>query len=126
MRMICLTLAAVLAIVAEAGAAPAETVMITLHARPGADAALAAAIAKHYETARRLDLVSADAPHVTLRSRAAREVDFVDIFTWKDGDTPDNAPVEIQAIWREMNALVEPRAGRPGIDIVEMIPVAPR
>jgi hypothetical protein len=43
---------------------------------------------------------------------------YVEILTWKDEDAPDSAPPAIRAIWDEMNRLVEPRGGRPGLDIV--------
>jgi hypothetical protein len=102
-----------------------ETVMITLHAKPGAEAALADMLARHYETARRLELVVPGAPHVTLRSAdGAEKVDFVEILTWRSSDVPDHAPKEILAIWQEMNRLVERRGGQPGLTITEMLPVA--
>ena len=101
-----------------------ETVMITLHAKPGAEEALADVLARHYDTARRLNLVVPEAPHVTLRSPDALEKrDFVEILTWGDAEVPDHAPKEILALWQEMTALVEPRGGRPGLSIAEMVPV---
>src|SRR5437867_13029260 len=76
-----------------------ETVMVTLHARAGADAALVEVVRRHWDTARRLNLVL-ESPHVTLRSTAADGAhDFVDIFTWRDADVPDDAPSEIRSIW---------------------------
>jgi hypothetical protein len=103
-----------------------ETVMITLRAKPGAEQALADVIARHYDTARRLDLIKADAPHVTLRSADGQDKPyFVEIFTWRDADIPDHAPAAILQIWQEMNALVEARGGKAGMDIVEMVPVTP-
>jgi hypothetical protein len=101
-----------------------ETVMITLHAKPGAEQTLAAVIARHYDTARRLNLVVSDAPHVTLRSvEGTGKPEFVEIFTWRDREIPDHAPKEILAIWQDMNNLVEPRMGQPGLTITEMVPV---
>ena len=116
-----------------AGAAPArsqpageqpETVLITLHAKAGAIDSLADVVAKHYETARRLNLLAPAAPHLTLQAKDAdNQAYLVEILTWRDGSIPDHAPADIQAIWKEMNALVEPRSGRPGLDIVEVVPV---
>ena len=104
-----------------------ETVMITLHAKAGAEAELAQVIARHWETAQRLKLVT-DAPHVTLRGTEAAEgamrTFFVDVFTWRDASIPDAAPKEILAIWADMNRLVEKRNGRPGLTIDEMTLVA--
>jgi hypothetical protein len=103
-----------------------ETVMVTLHARPGSEQALAQVLARHYDTARRLNLIAADTPHVTLRANEDEDKTyFVEIFTWRDADTPDHAPADILDIWKEMNALVEPRGGKPGLTITEMTPVTP-
>jgi len=102
-----------------------ETVMITLRARPGVEQALAKVIARHYDTARRLEMLRDDAPHVTLQGadENARPF-FVEILTWRDAAAPDQAPREILAIWKELNELVDARGGRPGLDIVAMRPVA--
>jgi hypothetical protein len=103
-----------------------ETVMITLHAKPGAEAELAQVIARHWETVQRLKLVSN--AHFTLRGKEAAEgamrTFFVDVFTWRDASIPDAAPKEIQAIWADMNRLVEKRNGRPGLTIDEVALVA--
>jgi hypothetical protein len=96
-------------------AAEPETVIVTLHAKPGAEAELARVIERHWSTARKLNLV-ADAPHVTLRgTEDGGRTYFVEVFTWRDGDIPDAAPAEIQAIWNTMNQLVEARMGGPGL-----------
>ena len=109
----------------QARADEPETVLITFRAKPGADAELARVIARHWETARRLNLVL-DAPHVTVRgSESGSQVYFVDIFTWRDASIPDAAPAAIHAIWAEMNRLVESRGGRPGLDITAVSLVGP-
>jgi hypothetical protein len=128
--------AAALAIVFAAASVPAftaeqsrseepETVLITLRAKAGSEAALARVIARHWETARELRLVRADAPHMTLKGSDGERTHFVEIMTWRDASVPDAAPAAIQAIWKEMNALVEARGGRPGLEIVQMTMVAP-
>src|SRR3954468_11550512 len=61
-----------------------ETVVVTLHAKTGSEAALAGVIARHWDTARRLHLVL-DTPHLTVRgTEADSKTYFVDIFTWRD------------------------------------------
>ena len=67
-----------------------------------------------------MNLVQAD-PHVTVRLKdeTGRTV-FVDTFTWRDRDIPDNAPAAILSIWNEMNRLTEKRDGRPGLEIAEV------
>lgn len=96
-----------------------ETVMITLHAKAGAEAELAQVIARHWDTARRLKLVR-DTPHLTLRSAEGGQTDFVEIMTWRDASIPDAAPPEIQKIWADMNRLVEKRGSAPGLRIEQM------
>ena len=96
-----------------------ETVMITLHAKAGAEAELAQVIARHWDTARRLNMVR-DTPHLTLRSAEGGQTDFVEIMTWRDASLPDSAPPEIQKIWAEMNRLVEKRGSVPGLSIEQM------
>ncbi len=97
-----------------------ETVIVTLHAKAGAEGDLAAVVARHWETARRLNLVL-DAPHLTMRgTENGSQPYIVEILTWRDASIPDAAPPAIQAIWAEMNRLVEPRGGRPGLDISEV------
>jgi ketosteroid isomerase-like protein len=99
-------------------AAGPETVMVTLHARPGSENVLALTIARHWNTATRLNLVLAE-PHLSLRGAEGEgKTYFVEIFSWRDADIPDNAPAEIRGIWDELNGLVEARGGRPGLDLV--------
>jgi hypothetical protein len=67
------------------------------------------------------------AAHVTLRgTEEGNKTYFVEVFTWLDGDIPDAAPAAILAIWKDMNALVETRGGRPGLSFREVTIVAPR
>jgi len=103
-----------------------ETVMLTLQPREGAESALAKALADHWATATKLNLVKPE-PHVTLRaSDEAGHPYFVEIFTWRDAEIPDDAPAAITVIWDRLNALTEPRGGRPGVDIKPVVLVAPQ
>jgi len=129
MSLLIRTLACVLAsgVIAIAGAATSdevpETVIITYHAKPGSEDELARVIARHWSVARSLNLVRRE-PHVTVRgSEGAGLTYFVEILTWRDGNIPDFAPPAIQRLWDQMNALVESRAGKPGLDFarVELI-----
>jgi|SRR5579863_452287 hypothetical protein len=102
-----------------------ETVMVTLRAKPGAEAELERVIARHWEAARQMKLVR-DAPHVTVRgTEEGNKVYFIDLFTWRDGGIPDAAPAEIQNIWSDMNRLVEARGGHPGLEFVAVSVVTP-
>ncbi len=107
---------------APEGAVP-ETVMVTYHAKPGSEAALANAIARQWAAANRLKLVL-ETPHTLVRGAEDGNTYFVEIFTWRDENIPDAPPAAIQNIWAEMNQLVESRGGKPGIHFtaVSVIP----
>jgi hypothetical protein len=110
---------------AQSPATQPETVLVTLRAKPGAEAALEAVLAQHWSTARALNLVREE-PHVTVRSSGdGNKTTFVDIFTWNDANIPDHAPPAIRVIWDKMNSLVEPRGGRPGLEFQAVSVVAP-
>jgi hypothetical protein len=97
-----------------------ETVMVTLHAKPGVEKELARVIANHWATARRMKLVR-NAPHLSLRGMEdGNKVYFIEIFTWREANVPDAAPPEIRKIWDEMNRLVEARGGHSGLEFVSV------
>ena len=97
-----------------------ETVIVTLHARQGAETELAQVLSNHWETARRLGLVL-DSPHLTLKgTEGSGDTYFVDIFTWRDANAPDSAPAAIQALWSEMHKFVESRGGKAGLEIAKV------
>ena len=108
----------------SAGVSDPETVMITLRAKPGMEADLARVIAKHWTTAKELNLVR-ETGHVTIRASDDQGTYFLDVFTWKDADVPDHPPAAILAIWTDMNRLTEARGGRPGLEIKEVTLVGP-
>ncbi len=97
-----------------------ETVYVTFQPKAGTEAELKKVIADHWATARRLNLVLPE-PHATVEMKddAGRPY-FVDIFTWRDRDIPDNAPAAILKIWGDMTRLTEERGGRPGLHIKEV------
>lgn len=97
-----------------------ETVMVTYRVKRGAEAELSRVLAEHWAAARRLQLVDS-VPHVIVKTAdAGQPADIVEIFTWRDGSTPDNAPPDIQAAWAKMAPLVEARGGHPAIEPVEV------
>jgi hypothetical protein len=117
--LLCTALTQAASLVAHPRADEPETVMITLHAKAGAEAELAQVIARHWDTARRLKMIR-ETPHLTLRSVEGAQTDFVEIMTWRDASVPDAAPAEIQQLWAEMNRLVEKRGATPGLRIEQM------
>jgi hypothetical protein len=102
-----------------------ETVFITYHAKAGLEAALEKVITRQWTVARQMNLFN-PAPHVLVRGvEDGDKTFFVEILEWRDENIPDHAPPEIQTIWKEMNALVELRKGRPGIDFIQVALVKP-
>ena len=121
--LLCAALAQGSSIAAQPRPEEPETVVITFHAKAGAEAELAQVIARHWQTARRLKMIR-ETPHLTLRSAEGAQTDFVEIMTWRDASVPDAAPPDIQKIWAEMNRLVEKRGTAPGLTIEQMSVVA--
>jgi hypothetical protein len=104
----------------HAASAEPETVLATYHAKRGAEDELARVIADHWNTAKRLNLVILE-PHILVRSaESGVPVEFTEILTWRDANTPDSAPPEIRALWDRMNALVDSRGAHPGIEFTEV------
>ena len=69
---------------------------------------------------KRLGLVL-DRPHVALRGADEKgRAYFVEVFTWKSSDAPEDVPAEVKAIWVQFEAACEVRDGRPGIDFSEV------
>jgi len=104
-------------------AAPPETVHVTYHVQPGKLDEFLRALKQHHPACRKLGLVLAE-PHLILSGKEeCYKTVFIEILTWKDSDAPDSVPKhhpEVKRIWDQLNALVEKRGGRPGIEIDEM------
>jgi len=111
---------ATLLALARADSAKPETVLITFHPKHGSEQVLADVIARHWAVARELRLVH-DTPHVTLRGiDPGGNPYFVEVLTWRDAAIPNSAPKAIVDLWDQINALVEPRDARPGLDFREV------
>jgi hypothetical protein len=79
------------AVVISPAAPMPETVIVTYHAKPGSETALANVIQKQWATATRLKLVL-DKPHTLVRGDEQGKPYFVEILTWRDANIPDRAP----------------------------------
>ncbi len=93
-----------------------ETVVVRYRPLPGKAAAVAEVLAAQHDTITRLGLAAPGSCRVVWREGDA----FVEVFTWKSHETPDNAPPEIRALWKRLNELVEPK---DGIEIREVSPL---
>ena len=109
-----------------APAAPTETVHVTYHVKPGKLDEFLTALKEHHPACLKLGLVL-EQPHLILSGMEDGKPVVIEILTWKDSDAPDSVPghhPEIKAIWDRLNALVEKRDGKRGIEIEEMDIVA--
>lgn len=118
-----LFVAAILVAGLATAAEPPETVHVTYHVQPGKLEEFLSVLAQHYPACRKLGLVLAK-PHLILSGKedGGKPV-VIEILTWKDSDAPDSIPghhPDIKKIWDRLNALVEKRGEKPGIDIDEM------
>jgi len=123
LKTIALFAAAVLTSRFAIAAGPPETVHVTYHVQPGKIEEFLSVLKQHHPACRKRGLVLAE-PHLILSGKEDEGKPVViEILRWKDSDAPDSVPKhhrEIKKIWDGLNALVEKRGEKPGIDIVEM------
>ena len=128
--MIMLFAAALFTVRPATAAGPPETVHVTYHVQPGKLDEFLRVLKQHHPACLKLRLVHAE-PHMILSGKEEGDKPVaIEILTWVDGDAPDSVPKhhpEVKKIWDQLNALVEKRGGKPGIEIDEMdiIPCAP-
>ena len=109
-----------------ANAAEPETVYGVAHVRKGAEEQFRLAERESWDVYLRLGLVRPDF-HVVLQGMEDGDKPFfLVVFTWKDADTPDHAPKDVQDVWAKMLALSEKRLGHPPMEITEMRVIEPR
>jgi hypothetical protein len=100
-----------------------ETIHSVAHVKPGHEAEYAKLSQKAWTIYKQLGLVL-NTPHVVLRGTDEKgRAYFVEVFTWKNADIPDHAPVEVKTIWRQLEGACELRDGRPGIDFSEVVAI---
>jgi len=129
------TIAAVVLLISLCAQAPArtsggakdpETVVGTYHVRPGSEAQMEKLMREdHWTLRKRLHLVF-DAPHVLVSGTESGGKPYLrEILTWRDHDTPDNAPPGVEAFWKRMDDSVEKRDGKPSIEIEDVALLVP-
>ena len=111
-------------------AGPPETVHVTYHVQAGKQDEFLKVLGEHFPACRKDGLVL-EQPHLILagKEEGGKPV-VVEILSWRDEDAPDSVKEkhpEIAAIWARLNALVEKRGGKPGIEIdaVDLVSPAP-
>jgi hypothetical protein len=92
-----------------------ETILSTYRVRPGQEQAFFVAVTRTWEIYRRLDAVL-PRPHVLAKKvDEAGHTTYIELFTWRSGEIPDNAPSEIKAAWKELESLCKQTDGKSGI-----------
>jgi hypothetical protein len=121
--------AAILGAASAASAAP-ETVHVTYHVQAGKLDELLEVLGRHYPAGRKAGIVLAE-PHLILSGKedGGKPV-VIEVLTWRDANDPDEVAEkhpEIRKIWDGLNALVEKRGGKPGIEIdaMDLVGAAP-
>ena len=106
---------------AAGGPKDPETVVVTFHVREGKEAEMEKLLREeHWPLLRRLSLVR-ESPHVLIRGKEVGDKPyFREVLTWRDHDTPDNAPPEVEAVWKRMYDFVEKRGSASAIEIEEV------
>jgi hypothetical protein len=92
-----------------------ETVVTTFHVKDGKEAEMSELIQRAWKTYNKLGMVLQQPNIIAHGTDDAGKLFYIEILSWKNQDTPDNAPPEVKAIWAEMEALCEKREGHRGI-----------
>jgi hypothetical protein len=86
------------------------TMLVQYHPKAGKEGELLELVKKHWPELNRLGLVSSQPPHLWRAvDKRSGQVHFVEIFQWKDRNTPDAAhrSPEVMAIWGPMEQVLE-------------------
>src|SRR6266536_1788292 len=78
-----------------------ETVLVTYHPRQGKEAQMLKILQDEWSTLTKMNLVTGSHQLYRGESEGGRVI-FVEIFTWKSHEIPDNAPPEVRRIWSDM------------------------
>ena len=108
-------------LLASGGAKDPETVVVTYHVREGKLPEMEKLMREdHWPLLRRLGLVL-ESPHVLVSGTEDGKKPYIrEVLTWRDSDTPVNAPPAVEAVWKRMYDFVEKRGGGPAIEIQEV------
>lgn len=91
-----------------------ETVLITYHVQPGKEAEFQAVLLQAWDIYRSEQMVYYR-PHILVRTTEdGDKTRFVEVLTWVK--TPDHAPDNVKAIWRQEHSLCEARNGHAEIE----------
>ena len=94
----------------------ADTVMATFQVKAGMVDRLSLLLDKHFATISRLGFGGGPKPVRVVLDQPTGPMVY-DIFDWNDGAIGKASEnLEVQALWREIDACCESRGGKPGLD----------
>lgn len=101
------------------------TVLCTYRVKQGQEKAFIALLDKHWPTLHGLGLTTEDPSQVFRGSDEKGKPYFVEIFTWKSGESPGAAHhlPEVMAVWEPMGGLCEARGDRPSMEFPHVEPL---
>ena len=79
-----------------------ETVLVTYYPKPGKETEMLRILRDEWAVLTKLNLVVGTHQLYRAESEGGGRVLFVEIFTWKSSEIPDNAPPEVRKVWGEM------------------------
>ncbi len=93
-----------------------ETVLVTYRVKNGKEKELGDLLARAWAMYRKDHLVFAE-PHVLVQdSEGEGKPRLIEIFTWIDRATPEHAPENVLALWKQEESLCEKRGNHYGIE----------
>jgi hypothetical protein len=94
----------------------ADTVMATFQVKAGMVDRLSLLLDKHFATITRLGFGGGPKPVRLVQDHLTGPI-LYDIFDWNPGAIGQASEnLEVQALWREIDACCESRGGKPGLD----------
>src|SRR5580693_4299558 len=90
-------------------ASSGKTVLIIYHVKPGSEREFQQTLSHAWDIYLQERLVLLQ-PHIVAREMEdGDKTRFIEIFTWTNGNTPNNPPDSVKKIWNQMEALCETR-----------------
>ena len=94
------------------------TVVCNYRVKKGSEGEFEKLLARHWPTLDKLGLVTAEPSTIHRGSDETGATFYLEIFTWKDGSTPQRAHEmpEVMAVWEPMGRCTQARGGRPPME----------
>ena len=94
------------------------TVVCNYRVKKGKEGDFEKHLARHWPTLSKLGLVTAEPSTIYRGTDETGGTFYLEIFTWKDGSTPDRAHEmpDVMAVWEPMGTCTEARGGRPPME----------